>query len=112
MTLFEKIIARQLPAKIIREDDDLIIFHDNNPQAPTHVLVVPKKPVPRITATSGEDAELLGKLLVAAQEIAKTLGIADSGFRIVINSGKNGGETIPHLHVHVLGGRPMRWPPG
>jgi histidine triad (HIT) family protein len=112
MTLFEKIIARQLPAKIIREDDDLIIFHDNNPQAPTHVLVVPKKPVPRITATSAVDAELLGKLLVASQEIAKTLGIADSGFRIVINSGKNGGETIPHLHVHVLGGRPMRWPPG
>ena len=112
MTLFEKIIARQVPAKIIREDDDLIIFHDNNPQAPTHVLVVPKKPIPRIIATSAVDAELLGKLLVASQEIAKTLGIADSGFRIVINSGKNGGETIPHLHVHVLGGRPMRWPPG
>jgi histidine triad (HIT) family protein len=112
MTIFEKIIARQIPAKIIKEDESLIIFHDNNPQAPTHVLVVPKKPVPRIAAASSEDAELLGKLLLAAKEVATALGLADSGFRIVINNGKNGGETVPHLHLHVLGGRPFRWPPG
>jgi len=112
MTPFEKIIAREIPAKIIEEDDALIVFHDNNPQAPTHVLVVPKKPIPRIAAASAEDAELLGRLLLAAQAIAKKLGVAESGFRIVINNGRDGGEAIPHLHLHVLGGRPFRWPPG
>jgi histidine triad (HIT) family protein len=112
MTLFEKIIAREIPAKIIEEDDALIAFHDNNPQAPTHFLVVPKKPIPRIGAVGPEDVELLGKLILAAQKIAKKLRIADSGFRIVINNGQDGGETVPHLHVHVLGGRRFRWPPG
>ena len=112
MTLFEKIIAREIPARIIEENDALIVFHDNNPQAPTHVLVVPKKPIPRIAAASAEDAELLGRLLLAAQAIAKKLGVAESGFRIVINNGRDGGEAIPHLHLHVLGGRPFRWPPG
>jgi histidine triad (HIT) family protein len=112
MTLFEKIMAREIPARIIEENDALIVFHDNNPQAPTHVLVVPRKPIPRIAAASPEDAELLGRLLLAAQEIARKLGVADSGFRIVINNGSQGGETVPHLHVHVLGGRPFRWPPG
>jgi histidine triad (HIT) family protein len=112
MTLFEKVIAREIPANIIQEDDALIAFHDVNPQAPTHFLVVPKKPIPRIGAVGPEDSELLGKLLFAAQAIAKKLEIADSGFRIVINHGRNGGETVPHLHVHVLGGRPFRWPPG
>jgi len=112
MTLFEKIIAREIPARIIEENDTLIVFHDNNPQAPMHVLVVPKKPIPRLAAAGVEDAELLGRLLLAAQQIAKKLGVADSGFRIVINNGSHGGETVPHLHVHVLGGRPFRWPPG
>jgi histidine triad (HIT) family protein len=112
MTLFEKIIAREIPATIIEENDALIAFHDKNPQAPTHVLVVPKKPIPRITAAGQEDAELLGRLLLAAQEIAKKLGVAGSGFRIVINNGSHGGESVPHLHVHLLGGRPFRWPPG
>jgi histidine triad (HIT) family protein len=112
MTLFEKIMAREIPARIIEENDTLIAFHDTNPQAPTHVLVVPKKPIPRIAAAGPEDAELLGRLLLAAQEIAKKLGVAASGFRLVINNGKHGGETIPHLHVHLLGGRPFRWPPG
>jgi histidine triad (HIT) family protein len=112
MTLFEKIMAREIPVRIIEENDTLIAFHDTNPQAPTHVLVVPKKPIPRIAAAGPEDAELLGRLLLAAQEIAKKLGVAASGFRLVINNGKHGGETIPHLHVHLLGGRPFRWPPG
>ena len=112
MTVFEKIIARELPAKIIKEDDTLIAFHDRNPQAPVHVLVVPKRPIPRIAAAGPEDAALLGSLLLTAQKIAKELGLTDSGYRIVINNGSHAGETVPHLHVHVLGGRPFRWPPG
>ena len=112
MTLFEKIAAREIPAKIIQEDEDLIVFHDINPQAPIHVLVVPKKPIPRLTGATKEDGKLLGDLLLKAQEIAKSLGIAESGFRVVINNGRNGGETVPHLHVHLLGGRPFAWPPG
>jgi len=112
MTLFEKIAARQIPAKLIHEDDDLIAFHDINPQAPTHVLIVPKKSIPRIANTTAADQLLLGKLLFTAQELARSLGIAESGFRIVINNGQDGGETVPHLHVHLLGGRSLSWPPG
>ena len=112
MTLFEKIVARQIPAKIIAEDSDLIVFHDINPQAPVHFLVVPKKPISRLAEATKEDGVLLGKLLIRAQETAKELGILQTGFRVVINSGRNGGETVPHLHVHVLGGRQMTWPPG
>jgi histidine triad (HIT) family protein len=112
MTLFEKIAAGEIPAKIIHEDEELIVFHDINPQAPIHVLVVPKKPIPRLTGATKEDGKLLGDLLLKAQEIAKSLGIAESGFRVVINNGRNGGETVPHLHVHLLGGRPLAWPPG
>ena len=112
MTLFEKIAAGEIPAKIIQEDEELIVFHDINPQAPIHVLVVPKKPIPRLASATAEDGKLLGNLLLKAQEIAKSLGIAESGFRVVINNGRNGGETVPHLHVHLLGGRPFAWPPG
>jgi histidine triad (HIT) family protein len=112
MTLFEKIAAHQTPAKIIQEDDDLIVFHDINPQAPVHVLVVPKKPIPRLNQANEEDGKLLGKLLLKAREIAGSLGIAESGFRVVINSGRDGGESVPHLHVHLLGGRHLAWPPG
>jgi histidine triad (HIT) family protein len=112
MTLFQKIVAREIPAKIILEDDDLIVFHDVNPQAPVHVLLVPKKPIPRLAEAKAEDGVLLAKLLIKAQETAKSLGISQSGYRVVINSGRNGGETIPHLHLHLLGGRPMTWPPG
>ena len=112
MTLFEKIAAREIPAKIIQEDEDLIVFHDIKPQAPVHVLVVPKRPIPRLANATAEDEKLLGKLLLKAQKMAKSLGIAESGFRVVINSGRNGGESVPHLHVHLLGGRPLAWPPG
>ena len=112
MTLFEKIAAREIPAKIIQEDEELIVFHDINPQAPVHVLVVPKKPIPRLADATAEDEKLLGKLLLKAQEMARSLGIAESGFRVVINSGRNGGETVAHLHVHLLGGRRLAWPPG
>ncbi len=112
MTLFEKIVARQIPAKIIAEDNDLIAFHDINPQAPVHVLLVPKKPIPRLARATDEEGALLGKLLLKARALAEELGIAESGFRVVINNGRNGGETVPHLHVHLLGGRPLTWPPG
>jgi histidine triad (HIT) family protein len=112
MTLFEKIVARQIPAKIVAEDNDLIAFHDVNPQAPVHVLLVPKKPIRRLAEAGEEDSALLGKLLLKARELAKELGIAETGFRVVINSGRNGGETVPHLHVHLLGGRSLGWPPG
>jgi histidine triad (HIT) family protein len=112
MTLFQKIIAREIPAKIISENDDLIVFHDINPQAPVHVLLVPKKPIPRLAEATAEDGIVLAKLLLQAEETAKTLGISQTGFRVVINSGRNGGETVPHLHVHLLGGRPLGWPPG
>jgi len=112
MTLFQKIVAREIAAKIIAEDEEMIVFHDVNPQAPTHVLLVPKKPIPRLAEAKAEDGIVLGKLLLKAQEMAKSLGISQTGFRVVINSGRNGGETVPHLHVHLLGGRPLNWPPG
>ena len=112
MTLFEKIITREIPARIIFEDKDVLAFHDIKPQAPIHVLVIPKKHVSRIAQTEPDDAALLGKLLLTARDLAQELGIAQSGFRLVINNGPNGGETVPHVHVHLLGGRPMTWPPG
>jgi len=112
MTLFEKIIAREIPAKIAFEDDEILAFHDINPRAPVHVLVIPKRVIPRIAEAQTSDGALLGRLLLRAKQIAADLGLSETGFRLVINSGRNGGETVPHLHVHVLGGRPMHWPPG
>jgi histidine triad (HIT) family protein len=112
MTIFEKIIAREIPARLIFEDEEIVAFHDVNPQAPVHFLVVPKKVIPRIAQAAPEDQALLGRLLLVARDVAKELGLNEAGFRIVINNGRNGGETVPHLHVHVLGGRHMGWPPG
>ena len=112
MTLFEKIIRREIPARIIHEDDEIIAVHDVNPQAPVHVLIIPKKVIPRVGAAAAGDAELLGKLFLAAGQIARSLGVSESGFRLVVNHGHDGGETIPHLHVHLLGGRELGWPPG
>ncbi len=112
MTIFEKIIAREIPARFIFEDEEIVAFHDVNPQAPVHFLVVPRKVIPRIDQAAPEDQALLGRLLLVARDVAKELGLNEAGFRIVINNGRNGGETVPHLHVHVLGGRHMGWPPG
>ena len=112
MTIFEKIIAREIPARFIFEDEEIVAFHDVNPQAPVHFLVVPRKVIPRIDQAAPEDQAFLGRLLLVARDLAKELGLNEAGFRIVINNGRNGGETVPHLHVHVLGGRHMRWPPG
>ena len=111
MTIFEKIIARQIPAKIIWEDDDAIAFEDVNPQAPVHVLIVPKNVVPRLTDAKDDDRALLGKLLLTARDIAKKLELTN-GYRVVINCGPDAGESVPHLHVHLLGKRALAWPPG
>ena len=111
MTIFEKIIARQIPAKIIWEDDEAIAFHDVNPQSPVHVLIVPKKVVPRLTDATEDDRAILGKLLLVSRDMAKELGLS-SGYRVVINCGPDAGESVPHLHVHLLGKRALAWPPG
>jgi histidine triad (HIT) family protein len=111
-TLFEKIIAREIPAKIVYEDDLVLAFEDIKPQAPTHVLIIPKKPIPRIAEAKPEDAPVLGHLLLKAAEVAKQLGVTESGFRLVFNNGPHAGEAVPHLHCHVIGGRALGWPPG
>ncbi len=112
MTLFEKIIARQIPANIVAETSEWLAFHDIQPQAPVHVLVVPKKLIPRVGEAELEDAGVLGALMLGAKEVARLTGILETGFRVVVNHGADAGETVPHLHVHVLGGRPLGWPPG
>ncbi len=110
-TLFEKIIAREISAQIVFENDLVLAFRDINPAAPTHVLIVPKKPIPRIGEATADDQKLLGHLLLKAAEVAKQLDLPN-GYRLVINNGADGGETVPHLHVHILGGRHLAWPPG
>ena len=112
MTIFEKIIRREIPAAIVLEDDDVIAFRDVNPQAPVHVLVVPKQVVARLTDATEADGPLLGKLLLASRKVAEKLDLLESGYRVVINSGPDAGESVPHLHVHVLGKRALAWPPG
>lgn len=114
MTLFEKIIAREIPADIVYEDEQCLAFRDIHPQAPVHVLVIPKKPIPRVGEAAEEDASLLGHLLIVAGKVASELGCnsTENGFRLVINHGRDGGESVPHLHVHLLAGRGLAWPPG
>lgn len=111
-TLFEKIAAREIPGDIVYEDDLVLALRDIRPAAPTHVLIVPKKPIPRIAEAKPEDQALLGHLLLKAAEVAKKLGLETNGFRLVFNNGPYAGETVPHLHCHILGGRAMDWPPG
>lgn len=111
-TLFERIVSREIQADIVFENEALLAFRDINPQAPVHVLIVPKRVVARIDEAQRSDRELLGDLLLAAAQVARQLGLAENGYRLVINNGKDGGETVPHLHCHVLGGRPLGWPPG
>jgi len=112
MTLFEKIVAREIPADIVHEDDLCLAFRDISPKAPVHILLVPKRVIPRVAESQPRDRELLGHLLFTAGQIARSEGLADSGFRLVVNNGPDGGETVPHLHVHLLGGRSLTWPPG
>ena len=113
-TLFQKIADREIPAQIVYEDELCLAFHDIDPKAPIHVLIVPKKPIPRVGEAQEEDQMTLGALLLAAGRVAETLGVrsTDKGFRLAINHGRDGGESVPHLHVHLLAGRALAWPPG
>lgn len=112
MTLFEKIATREIPARIVHETDELIAFHDVNPQAPVHVLIVPKRCIARVGEAGDDDEELLGRLLLASRVVAREAGVFESGYRLVINHGRDAGESVPHLHVHLLAGRSLAWPPG
>ena len=111
-TIFSKIIAGKIPARTAYEDDQCLAFHDIQPKAPVHVLIIPKKEIERITASTEQDQPLLGHLLFVAQKIAEEQGLKESGFRLVINNGPDAGESVAHLHVHLLGGRALAWPPG
>lgn len=112
MSIFKKIIDKQIPATIVYEDDLVLAFRDINPQAPTHVVIIPKKEIPRIAEAQPDDHKLLGHLLLKAAAVAVQLGLDKTGYRLVINNGPDGGESVPHLHCHILGGRHMAWPPG
>jgi histidine triad (HIT) family protein len=110
-TIFKRIIDREIPADIVYEDDRCLAFRDVSPQAPVHVLLIPKKEIANIDALSADDAELLGHLTLVVRDLAKKLGLKD-GYRVVVNCGPNGGQSVDHLHFHILGGRHMQWPPG
>jgi histidine triad (HIT) family protein len=111
-TIFAKIISRKIPADIVFEDDDCLAFRDVAPQAPVHVLIIPKRPLKNLLDAGPDDTLLLGKLMLAAAQVARTLGVAEDGFRTVVNVGKDGGQTVDHLHLHLLAGRRLTWPPG
>lgn len=111
-TIFSKIIRKEIPAKIVHEDDLCLAFHDIAPQAPVHVLVIPKKEIVSMREITGADQALLGHLMLTASKVAHQLGLADGGYRLVVNTGRNGGQSVDHLHIHILGGRALSWPPG
>ncbi len=111
-TIFTKIINKQIPAKIIFEDNDVLAFHDISPQAPTHLLIIPKKPIPTLNDVTENDQMLLGKLLLTASMLAKKLGLSENGYRVVMNCNQDGGQAVYHIHLHLLGGRKLNWPPG
>ncbi len=110
-TIFSKIINREIPADIVYEDDLALAFRDITPQAPVHILVIPKKPLPQLAVAESEDHAVMGHLLLTVKRVAKLAGL-ENGYRVVINNGSDGGQTVDHLHLHILGGRPMTWPPG
>lgn len=111
-TIFSKIISKQIPAKIVFEDDRVVAFRDINAQAPVHILIIPRQEISNISEARPEDEALLGHLLTVAATIARQEGIDSTGYRLVINKGRDAGESVPHLHLHLLGGRVMTWPPG
>lgn len=111
-TIFAKIARREIPAQIVYQDDDVTAFRDLNPAAPTHILIVPNKIIPTLNDATAEDERLLGKLLLTAQKLAKDEGIAAGGYRVVMNCNADGGQSVYHIHLHLLGGRKMMWPPG
>jgi histidine triad (HIT) family protein len=111
-TIFGRIAAGEIPADIVYQDDDLVAFRDLSPQAPSHILIIPRKPIPTLNHLEEGDVDLAGKLLLAAAKVAQQVGIADAGYRVVVNCNAAGGQTVFHLHLHLLGGRSMQWPPG
>jgi histidine triad (HIT) family protein len=111
-TIFSKIIRKEIPADIVHEDDQCIAFRDINPQAPTHILIIPRKEIRNVAEMADDDGPLLGHLFRVARDIARTEGLADDGYRLVVNNGAAAGQTVWHLHVHLLGGRNLSWPPG
>jgi len=111
-TIFSKIIKKEIPSDIVFEDDELLAFKDINPQAPHHILIIPKKDIPTINDVHEEDELLIGKMVTRAKKIAKSFGIDESGYRLVFNCNSNGGQEVYHIHLHLLGGRQMHWPPG
>ncbi|MEP0801251.1 histidine triad nucleotide-binding protein [Funiculus sociatus] len=110
-TIFTKIIRREIPADIVYEDDLALAFKDIQPQAPVHILVIPKKPIPQLADAELQDHALMGHLLLTVKRVAEQAGLSN-GYRVVINNGDDGGQTVPHLHLHILGKRQMKWPPG
>lgn len=110
-SIFTKIINREIPAEIVFENERVIVIKDIKPQAPVHLLVIPKNEINGISTAENEDKEVLGELLLAAKEVAAKSGVAESGYRLVINDGSDGGQEVPHLHIHVLGGKKLAWPP-
>ena len=111
-SLFTKIINREIPADIVYENDDIIAFNDINPQAPVHVLIVPKKEIKTLNHLEVQDQEIIGKMFIAAKKLAKELNIDENGYRTVFNCNDHGGQTVFHIHLHLLGGRQLAWPPG
>ena len=111
-TIFGKILRREIPADIVYEDDAVLAFKDVTPQAPVHILIIPKRPLRNLLDAGPGDTLLLGQLLEAAVHVARTVGLDESGFRVVVNTGPDGGQSVDHLHLHLLGGRPLGWPPG
>jgi histidine triad (HIT) family protein len=111
-TIFLKIVRREVPAQILYQDDEITAFKDINPAAPTHVLIVPNKHLPTLNEATAEDERLLGKIVLTAQRLARELGVDQTGYRLVMNCNSDGGQSVYHLHFHLLGGRRMAWPPG
>ena len=111
-TIFSKIISKEIPADIVYEDDEILAFKDINPQAPHHILLIPKKQIATINDVEANDAELIGKIVIKSKDLAKELGIDEDGYRLVFNCNRHGGQEVFHIHLHLLGGRQMQWPPG
>ncbi len=111
-TLFAKIARREIPAQIVYQDDEVTAFRDVKPEAPTHILIVPNRVIPTLNDATADDQMLLGKLLLTAQKLAREMGIAESGYRLVMNCNADGGQSVYHIHLHLLGGRKLAWPPG
>ena len=111
-TIFQKIINKEIPADIVYEDEEILAFNDINPQAPVHILIIPKKQIATLNDLQEQDAELLGKIILIAAKLAADKGIADDGYRLVFNCNSGGGQEVYHIHCHLIGGRQMKWPPG